>query len=97
MVCVAEEERQGCCGSLGVSWIEIFLIGAVLVGAAAGTALVVRSPSFWYDMVAAAVVAALPYFTKRMKPDDEAAWREAEKAGRGDEWARKRRGAPPKG
>jgi hypothetical protein len=80
-----------------VNWLTIALIGAVLVGSAAGTALIVRNPTFWYDMAAAAVVAAMPFFMKRMKPDEEAAWREAQKQGRGDEWMRKRLGLPPKG
>lgn len=80
-----------------MSWIEIALIGAVLVGAAAGTALVVRNPQFWYDIVAVAFTAALPLVTKRMTPAEEEEWRKAELAGRGDEWRRKRLGLPPKG
>lgn len=78
-------------------WLEIALIGAVLVGVAAGTALVVRNPVFWAGLGTAVLKAALPVILKRMKPEDEASWREAERAGRGDEWLRKRRGAPPKG
>lgn len=80
-----------------MNWIEIALIGAVLVGAAAGTALVVRNPQFWWDIVAVAFTASLPFVTKRMTPEEEQEWRKAELAGRGDEWIRKRRGAPPKG
>jgi hypothetical protein len=41
--------------------------------------------------------AALPFITKRMTPEEEAEWRKAERAGRGDEWRRKRLGLPPKG
>ena len=80
-----------------MSWIEIALIGAVLVGAAAGTALVVRNPQFWWDIVAVAFTAALPFFAKRMTPQEEDEWRKAERAGRGDEWRRRRLGLPPKG
>ena len=80
-----------------MTWFEIALIGAVLVGAAAGTALVVRNPQFWWDIVAVAFAAALPFFTKRMTPQEEDEWRKAERAGRGDEWRRKRLGLPPKG
>jgi hypothetical protein len=45
--------------------------------------------------------AAMPEFkriiTQRMTPEEEAEWRKAERAGRGDEWRRKRLGLPPKG
>jgi hypothetical protein len=80
-----------------MTWLEIALIGAVLVGAAAGTALVVRAPTFWYDMLAAAVTAALPFIMKRMKPEDEAKMREDYRAGRGDSYFHDRSGGPPKG
>jgi hypothetical protein len=69
----------------------------VLVGATAGTALVVRQPVFWSGLVIAMFKAAVPILTKRMTPEQEAEWRAAERAGRGDEWLRKRRKAPPKG
>lgn len=80
-----------------MNWLEIALVGAVLVGATAGTVLVVRSPGFWWGLLSAGLSAALPIILKRMTPEEEKAWREAERAGRGDEWLRKRRGAPPKG
>lgn len=80
-----------------MTWLEIALIGAVLVGATAGTALIVRSPDFWGGLVGALVKAVIPIILKRMTPEEEAEWRKAERQGRGDEWLRKRRGAPPKG
>ena len=78
-------------------WIEIALIGAVLVGVTAGTVLVVRNPTFWGGLIVGIVNAVMPYIAKRMTPEEEAEWRQAERAGRGDEWRRKRLGLPPKG
>lgn len=80
-----------------MSWLDIALIGAVLVGVTAGTALVVRNPVFWAGLATAMLKAALPFITKRMTPKDEEEWRKAERAGRGDEWRRRRLGLPPKG
>lgn len=81
-----------------MNYIEIALIGAVLVGAAAGTALVVRNPSFWWGLLTAGLTAALPFILKRMTPEEEEAWRKATRAAdSGDAFMRKRRGAPPKG
>lgn len=80
-----------------MSWLQIALIVAVIGGATLGTAMIVRSPNFWFGLIAAGVKAALPFVMKQMSPEEQASWREAERAGRGDEWLRKRRGAPPKG
>lgn len=80
-----------------MSWLNVLLIGAVLVGVTAGTALVVRNPTFWGGLIAGIVEAIMPYIVKPMTPEEQAEWRAAERAGRGDEWLRKRRGAPPKG
>lgn len=78
-------------------WIEIALIGAVLVGVTAGTVLVVRNPTFWGGLIVGIAEAVMPYMAKRMTPAEEEEWRKAELAGRGDEWRRKRLGLPPKG
>ena len=78
-------------------WLEIALIGAVLVGVTAGTVLVVRNPVFWGEFVVGIVQAMMPYITKPMTPAEESEWRKAERAGRGEEWRRKRLGLPPKG
>lgn len=84
-----------------MNWLDIALIGAVVIGAACGTALVVRRPQFWAAIAVEAWRAAAPEFlriiTMRMTPEEEAEWRKAERAGRGDEWRRKRLGLPPKG
>lgn len=81
-----------------MTWLEIALIGAVLVGATAGTVLVVRNPVFWSGLTVAMIKAALPIITKRMKPEEEAQWRKSTRLPDGeDAFNRKRRGAPPKG
>lgn len=82
-----------------MSWLEIALIGAVLVGATAGTALIVRAmgPDLLVGMAVSMMKAALPFVTKRMTPEEEEDWRKAERAGRGEEWRRRRMGLPPKG
>lgn len=80
-----------------MSWFNILLIVAVLAGVTAGTVLVVRSPNFWGGLIVGIVEAIMPYITRRMTPEEEAQFREAERAGRGEEWLRKRRGGPQKG
>ena len=82
-----------------MSWIEIALIGAVLVGATAGTALIVWAlgPDLLVGLAGSMLKAVLPFITQRMTPEEEAEWRKAERAGRGDEWRRRRLGLPPKG
>ena len=84
-----------------MSWLDIALIGAVVIGAACGTALVVRRPQFWAGIAVEVWRAAAPEFmkivTKRMTPEEEEAYLREYRAGRGEEWLRKRRGAPPKG
>lgn len=77
-------------------------MGAALFGVAA-LALwrAFRSPAFVAGLAAIATrAAAKAIVTKvgaRMSPEEEAAWRAAERRGQGDEWLRRRRGAPPKG
>lgn len=79
-----------------------WLVGAALFAVAAlAVWFAFQSPTFVAGLTAiAAGMAANAIVTKvtaRMSPEDEAAWREAERRGQGDEWLRKRRGAPPKG
>ena len=85
---------------MNTTLITVLLVAAVLTGVGAAAFLVMRSPAFWYDVGAQFVSNALPklvaLITKRMAPEEEEEWRKAERAGRGDEWLRKRRGAPPK-
>lgn len=63
-----------------MSWLEVALVIAVLVGAGCGAALVVRNPAFWMGLGKAAVTAALPEIirvvTKRMSPEEERRYQE---------------------
>ena len=65
-------------------------VAVVLLGLGAGAFLVAQRPSFWIEFGARFIKALLPstvkYITKRMPPEEEAAWREAERRGQGDEW-----------
>lgn len=84
-----------------MTWLEVALVAAVLLGAGCGAALVVRNPDFWVDLGKATVIAALPavmgVLKHRMSPEEELEMQKAYRAGRGSEWERRRRGAPPKG
>ena len=66
----------------------------VLLGLGAGAFLVAQRPSFWLEFGVRVGQALLPrvlkYVTRRMPPEEEAAWREAERRGQGDEWLRER-------
>ena len=66
----------------------------VLLGLGAGAFLVAQRPSFWIECGSRLAKALLPlawrYVSKRMSPEEEAAWREAERRGQGDEWTRER-------
>ena len=77
------------------------LVAAVLIGVGAAAFLVMRSPAFWADagkqLFNALLPAVLKYLGKRMSPEEEADYQRAVRAGRGDEWLRRRRGQPPKG
>lgn len=71
-----------------MSWLEVALVIAVLVGAGCGAALVVRNPSFWMGLGKAAVTAALPEIirvvTKRMSPEEERRFQQCVRMG--GEW-----------
>ena len=77
------------------------LVVAVLIGVGAAVFLVMRSPAFWLDfgqqLAARLGPEIVKVLTKRLTPEEEAEWRKAERAGRGEEWRRKRLGLPPKG
>lgn len=76
-----------------MDWVTLLLAAAVLIGVAAGTAMVVRSPTFWVGMGHAIVKAAMPAILavvlKRMPPEEEKAWRECER--RGGKWNHRKR------
>ena len=75
-----------------MSWQEGVVFAVVLLGLGAGAFLVAQRPSFWIELGGRLGKALLPlawrYVTKRMSPEEEAAWREAERRGQGDEWHR---------
>lgn len=54
-----------------------------------------QHPYFWIEFGARLTKALLPlgwrYVARRMPPEEEAAWREAERRAQGDEWIRERR------
>ena len=80
-----------------MTWQEGVAITVVLLGLGAGAFLVAQRPSFWIGFGSRVAKALLPlawrYVSKRMPPEEEAAWREAERRGQGEEWmkARQRR------
>ena len=78
-----------------MSWQEGAAIAVVLLGLGAGAFLVAQRPSFWIEFGRRLGKALLPlawrYASKRMPPEEEAAWRQAERQGLGDEWIRERR------
>ena len=80
---------------MSMSWQEGVAAAVVLLGLGAGASLVAQRPSFWIECGLRLGKALLPlawrYVSKRMSPEDEAAWREAERRGQGDEWLRERR------
>ena len=77
-----------------MSWQEGAAIAVVLFGLGAGAFLVAQRPSFWIELGSRLGKALLPlawkYVSKRMPLEEEAAWREAERRGQGDEWVKKR-------
>ena len=66
----------------------------VLIGLGAGAFLVAQWPSFWIEFGLRLGKAMIPlawrYVSRRMPPEEEAAWRAAESRGQGDEWLKKR-------
>lgn len=80
-----------------MNWIEVIAFVFVSLGLVAGAFLVAQRPAFWIEFGARIIAVLMPFILKRMTPEEEAEWRAAERAGRGEEWLRKRRGAPPKG
>ena len=77
-----------------MTWQEGVAVAIVLLGLGAGAFLVAQQPSFWIEFGQRLVKALWPlawrFVSKRMPPDEEAAWRQAERRGQGDEWLRER-------
>jgi hypothetical protein len=70
-----------------MSWQEGVAVAVVLLGLGAGAFLVAQRPSFLIEFGSRLGKALLPlvwrYISKRMPPEEEAAWWEAERRGRG--------------
>ena len=77
-----------------MTWQEGVAVTVVLLGLGAGAFLVAQRPSFWIEFGGRLGKALLPlawrYVSRRMPPAEEAAWREAERRGQGDEWLKQR-------
>ena len=77
-----------------MSWQEGVAIAVVLLGLGAGAFLVTQRPSSWLEfglrLIRALRPMVLKYLTRRMPPEEEAAWRQAKRRGQGDEWLRER-------
>ena len=77
-----------------MNWQEGVAVTVVLLGLGAGAFLVAQRPSFWIEFVSRLGKALLPvawkFISKRMPPEEEAAWRQAERRGQGDEWLKQR-------
>jgi hypothetical protein len=77
-----------------MSWQEGVAVTVVLLGLGAGAFLVAQRPSFRIEFGARLgrllLPKALKYLTRRMPPEEEAAWRQAERRGQGDEWLKER-------
>jgi hypothetical protein len=75
-------------------WQEGVAIAVVLLGLGAGAFLMAQRPSFWIEFGSLLAKALLPLVwrcvSKRMSPEEEAAWREAERRGQGEEWLKRR-------
>ena len=77
-----------------MSWQEVVSITVVLLGLGAGAFLVAQRPSFWIEFVSRLGKALLPvawkFISKRMSPEEEAAWRQAERRGQGQDRLKQR-------
>ena len=73
-----------------MSWQEGVAVTVVLLGLGAGVFRVEQRSSFWIEFGSRLGRALLPlawrYVSKRMPPEEEAAWRQAEKRAQGDQW-----------
>ena len=76
-----------------MSWQEGVAVTVVLIGLGAGAFLVAQRPSVWIEFGGRLGKAMLPmawrYVSKRMPPEEEVAWCQAERRGQGD-WLRER-------
>ena len=77
-----------------MNWQEVVAITVVLVGLGAGAFLVARRPYFWIKFESRLAKTLLQfawrYVSKRMPPEEEAAWRQAERRGQGQDRLKQR-------
>ena len=77
-----------------MTWQEGVAYSLVVVGLLAGLYIAGQRPSFWIDFGGRIIAGLWPLIMaavmKRMTPEEEAEWRAEQRAGRGDEWMRKR-------
>ena len=78
-----------------MNWQESVAVTVVVFGLGAGTFLVAQRPSSWIEfglrLGRLLLPKALKYLTRRMPPEEEAAWRQAERRGQGEKWIRMRK------
>jgi hypothetical protein len=71
-----------------MTWLEVALVAAVIVGVGAAGFLVAQRPAFWLDMGRELAKRLWPfvlaYVTKRMDPETEERWRQCQR--RGGKW-----------
>ena len=77
-----------------MTWQEGAAIAVVLLGLGVGAFLVAQRPSFWIEFGQRLGKALLPlawrHVSKRMSPEEEAAWRQAERRGQGQDRLKQR-------
>ena len=77
-----------------MNWQEGVAVTVVLLGVGAGAFLVTQRPSSWLEfglrLIRALRPMVLKYLTRRMPPEEEAAWGRAERRGQGEGWLKKR-------
>ena len=77
-----------------MSWQKGVAITVVLIGLVAGAFLVAQRPSLWFEFGVRLGKVLLPlawrYVSRRMPPEEEAEWRQAERRGQGEEWLKQR-------
>ena len=81
-----------------MSWQEAVATVIVCLGLFAGAFLFARRPAFWIEFGIRIFSRVSPhvwrYLSKRMTKEEEEAYLKEYRAGRGDEWLRRRRGGP---
>lgn len=57
-----------------MNWVDVLLFLGALLGLSMGAFMVARSPKFWIGMGEEVFKKMLPILTKRMTPEEEAAF-----------------------